>query len=157
MSYKRLLIVLSLVLSSCSASHYVTKSETFKQKAISKGAIYDSIYKYVTKTDTLIDTLTNTIEVVTYVVDSVPYLVDKPYYVPTSRQERKQIKDSLSYIIKLKDIELDSMKIVNKHVKNVNKQDNKRVKIENKHVRKRSKWWLFLLIGFILGFVTRFL
>lgn len=139
-------------LSSCSAGHFVQKSEKFKQKAISKGAKYETVYKYVTKTDTLVDTLNNTVEIRTFVVDSVPYSVDVPVYVPVGRQERKRLKDSLRFAYRDHKLVVNALK---DSLVQERKKHNATKKTERTVVRQenKSRWLMWLVIGIVIGLV----
>ena len=145
-----------IILSGCSAGYFVQKSEKFKQKAISKGAKYEIPYKYITKTDTIIDTLNNTIEIRTFVIDSIPYQVDVPFYVPIGRQERKALRDSLKYSYKRHKADLrayrDSLKQERIKHKQTEKTSRTKVRKEN-----RSKWYMWLIIGLTLGVLLKYI
>ncbi len=174
---KKLLYLLALVfaLSSCSSAYFVQKSEDFKQKAIDKGAVYesDTLYKYIIESDTVWETIDGlTVPVITYRVDSIPYEVERLVYVPMSGRERRAYKDSLKNQAKMYALETKRLNKEAKRTDKANKTANKKLKIENKALKIKSKaeikiaraenrgwgWrWLMFFLGAAAMFVIRML
>lgn len=144
---KRLLIFTAIfVLASCSAEYHI-------EKAKKKGAEFDTEirYKYITDTDTIVDTLTNTIRIVQVVRDSFPYPVKSIRYVPMSRIERKHLKDSFNHVESIYRLE-------NKRLADSLKNAYKQNKIENRTERKKNNrpirtMWL-IMVCIALGLVA---
>lgn len=140
------IFIIIFLLSSCSASWHL-------QKAEKKGAKFqqDTVYKYITKVDTLTKTLT--------VVDSIPIETVKIEYVPKTRYEirfdHKRFKDSIQSIetrFKLSNKRFkDSLNFANSKTRIEAKEAVKTAKIE----KRTSRWWLWLLIGFSLNFLFK--
>ena len=143
---KRLIpIIIIAFLTSCSAQYHLNKAKK-------KGAELETRteYKYVTDTDTVIDTLTNTIRIRTVVIDSVPYPVTTVKYVPKTRTEirydYKRFKDSLKYYRRMYS---DSLQTALKQSKIENRTERK---ANNKSVR---TLWLLVICGvlFIIALI----
>lgn len=134
--------------------------EYHKQKAIDKGAEIknDTVYKPILQTDTIHDTLTNTIRIETKVVDSIPFEVTTLKYVRLSRQERKRFRDSLKYERKMKELQNDSLQALLKHERVINRQNNRNdVKTQKNEIKleksKRYPWYIWFMIGFGTAFI----
>ena len=111
----------------CDSAHHLTKMNKHKDKAIEKGAIFenDTLWKYITKTDTIRDSITNELIIRDYIVDSIPFGVERLVYVPMSRQERLAYKDSLKYADRVHRREIKVYKDSLRFVKQMHKSDNK--------------------------------
>lgn len=150
-----------IAITGCAASYFVDKSEEFKEKAIKKGAIYesDTTYKYITVTDTIIDPITHEVEIIKRVIDSIPYSVERLVYVPMSRQERLAYKDSLKYANKNLKEERKMYGDSLTEARKMHNSDNKtEVKINrcNWWIRLMGRiWWIPAIIAFTGGFILR--
>jgi len=90
----RILLVF-ILLTSCTAAYHVRQAKRHIVKAQAKGATFgtDTSYRYIYRTDTLWNEITKEKEVIRSVVDSVPILHNVIKYVPLTRyQERIQYK-----------------------------------------------------------------
>ncbi len=148
--------VLMLIFAGCSAERHLKIADKHIQKALSKGAKIDvdTAYRYIYKTDTVYDDITNEIRFIDTIVDSVPYLVTRKVYVPMSRQERLMYRDSLSHIRKLYELQSDRVKVQAK-------EETKQVKAEEKRKKKTSPVYLIrntiwlLIVSAIIYFLIK--
>jgi hypothetical protein len=144
-------LILLLILSSCSASWHLNKA---KKKGAEFGT--EVIYKYNTKTDTILDTLTNTVEIRTTLIDSFPYEVKTIKYVPLSRQERKRLKDSSKHVENTLRLEIrrskDSLRFLSSKYRFDYKEAVRVAKIENRN----SNWFIWIIVGFVLNIFCMF-
>lgn len=130
----RILLVF-ILLTSCTAAWHVRQAKKHIIKAQAKGATFgtDTSYQYIYRTDTLWNEITKEKEVIKTVIDSVPVLHQVIKYVPLTRyQERIQYK-----------LKRDTLRLV----KYITKQDVKEQKRHSPFV-----WWksIIVLIGLIL-------
>jgi len=128
------LFIFLITLSSCSASYHLKKAQK-------KGAEFGTeiVYKYETKTDTIIDTLTNTVEIRTTLLDSFPYEVKTIKYVPLSRQERLKFKDSLRFERKNNKLILSAYKDSLKYSKQITRLNNRKSNRSEKNAVKMER------------------
>lgn len=111
----------------CSSSWYLNK-------AVSKGAkITPKIeYKYITKTDTIIDLVTKDTTIFERIVDSIEVETHSIEYIPITRQERKRLRDSSKYALKAYRLEIsaykDSLKLERYKEKQQRKKDVRHLK-----------------------------
>ena len=90
----RILLVF-ILLTSCTAAYHVRQAKRHIVKAQAKGATFgtDTSYQYIYRTDTLWNEITKEKEVIRSVIDSVPVIHQVLKYVPLTRyQERIQYK-----------------------------------------------------------------
>jgi hypothetical protein len=90
----RILLVF-ILLTSCTAAFHVRQAKRHIVKAQAKGATFgtDTSYRYIYRTDTLWNEITKEKEVIKSVIDSVPVIHQVIKYVPLTRyQERIQYK-----------------------------------------------------------------
>ena len=90
----RILLVF-ILLTSCTAAYHVRQAKRHIIKAQAKGATFgtDTSYQYIYRTDTLYNEVTKEKEVIRSVIDSVPVIHQVIKYVPLTRyQERIQYK-----------------------------------------------------------------
>lgn len=90
----RILLVF-ILLTSCTAAWHVRQAKKHIVKAQAKGATFgtDTSYQYIYRTDTLWNEITKEKEVIKSVIDSVPVIHQVIKYVPLTRyQERIQYK-----------------------------------------------------------------
>ena len=148
---KSIYIYLALILSalySCSVQHHHKQIKKHSQKLFKKGVILpkdtvtitnsDTITTIVTKNDTtyITNTVTKTVQLEPIVEVKTRWQVktETKYKYKTVKVENKAMLDSLNKVIKLE------------------RQTTKQVRAEN-----RSRWWLWLLIGFGLAYVLKFI
>ena len=154
-----LYLIVATLLLSCDASHHIQKMQKHKLKAEQKGAKFEkeTEYKYIFETDTITDTLTNEVEIIKRVVDSIPYEREKLIYVPLSRQERKALKDSMNHELKKAKLELSALKSELNNERKINKDNNRKANRSEKNAVKMERakhyaWWVWFLIGFFSCF-----
>lgn len=147
-------LFLVLLLSSCSASWHLKKAQK-------KGAEFGTevIYKYNTKTDTIIDTLTNTVEIRTTLIDSFPYEVKTIKYVPLSRQERLKFRDSLKFERKNNKLLLSAYKDSLKYSNQITRLNNRKSSRSEKNAVKmeRAKRTPTIILSFAIFGIICFL
>lgn len=139
------ILTLSAALYSCSAPYHIKRAKKQQEKAISKGAVFvptnDTIYETTFTTDTLTIndttyiTLTNTLTNTIFESGEVRYI---------TRWDRRKERQQAQRIYK------DSIKIVKLIERQEAKTQRTTVRAKN-----RNRWWLWLLIGFVVGFFVR--
>ena len=149
---KWIYLLLSLFLFSCSASYHL-------EKAKKKGAKIETqiVKEYVTRTDTIIDTLTNTKEIRVTIIDTVEKEINSIKYIPLSRQERLKYKDSLKHEREMYDMLLSAYKDSLKNSRQITRLNNKKANRSEKNAVKMERaekrsgfFWFFA------GFITCF-
>ena len=139
------LLTAFVLLVGCSPQFHIKRAHKQQEKAINKGAIFiptnDTIFETTFKIDTLTIndttyiTRTNTITNTIIQDGEVRYITKRD-----RRLERKQAQR----------IYKDSIKIVKLIERQEAKTQRTTVRAEN-----RNRWWLWLLIGFVVGFFVR--
>ena len=135
------------MLSSCSMNHHLTK-------AVKKGYKVETVTKEVRLTDTLTINGKDSIVERLVKVDCPEPVIQTKWRV---RFDLKRFKDSLQTV---KQMYSDSLKASIKTAridKAVNKQDEKTARTVVRQENKRSFWWLWLLIGFAINFILKFI
>ena len=135
------------MLSSCSMNHHLTK-------AVKKGYKVETVTKEVRLTDTLTINGKDSIVERLVKVDCPDPVIETKWRV---RFDLKRFKDSLQTV---KQMYSDSLKASIKTAridKAVNKQDEKTARTVVRQENKRSFWWLWLLIGFAINFILKFI
>ena len=135
------------MLSSCSMNHHLTK-------AVKKGYKVETVTKEVRLTDTLTINGKDSIIERLVKVDCPEPVIETKWRV---RFDLKRFKDSLQTV---KQMYSDSLKASIKTAridKAVNKQDEKTARTVVRQENKRSFWWLWLLIGFAINFILKFI
>jgi hypothetical protein len=123
------LIILGLLLSSCSAHYHVVK-------AMKKG------YKC--------DETSDTIQVST--IDSIPYVLrDSIFWEKVIVKKDTIVRYKRSYVPKTR----FETKIEYKYKTKYIKAEAQKVKYQNKYITKYKTRWLFVILAFILGFLVR--
>lgn len=154
------LLILALLLHSCSAEHHLSKATKHIEKAKSKGAIIkaDTVWKYVYQSDTVWNNSTNTFEVRHLVKDSFPYTVTNTVTVGMSRQERKHFEDMFKHMEKMMKLQNDSLKLALKYQTKQNKQNKKTERTIVRQENKSSSWvWVILAALLVLAiFLIKF-
>ena len=139
-------IIILLLLCSCSTQNLIQRADKLKNKAISKGAVFTK------DTITEIDTLT-TIEFRNDTVFSTSYINTHTFtegevrYI-TRSDKRKEFK---------LEKQVNRLEAKNNRLEERLKAKNERVIVRNKtkveRIKNRSLWWLWLLIGSVLGII----
>ena len=135
------------MLSSCSMNHHLTK-------AVKKGYKVETVTKEVRLTDTLTINGKDSIIERLVKVDCPEPVIETKWRV---RFDNKRFKDSLQTV---KQMYSDSLKTSIKTAridKAINKQDEKTNRTVVRQENKRSFWWLWLLIGFAINFILKFI
>jgi hypothetical protein len=123
------LIILGLLLSSCSANYHL-------RKAIKKG------YSCGVDSDTIKITS----------IDSIPYVLnDSIYYERVIIQKDTIVRYKRSYVPKTR----FETRIEYRYKTKIVKADVLKVKYQNKYITKTKVNWLFVIIAFVLGFLVR--
>jgi hypothetical protein len=144
---KPYILILIIMLSSCSMNHHLTK-------AVKKGYKVETVTKEVRLTDTLTINGKDSIVERLVKVDCPDPVIETKWRV---RFDLKRFKDSLQTV---KQMYSDSLKASIKTAridKAVNKQDEKTNRTVVRQENKRSFWWLWLLIGFAINFILKFI
>lgn len=145
--YKHIIILLLLVFTSCSSTHHLNKAIKKDPTILHNQTIVDTVQ--ITKIDSIPYILNDTIryKLIERIYDTIINREYKYITAPITRQERR-----LNYKLE-KQAEKNSLKLdkllarLEKRTKNVTtRQENK-----------SSKWWVFLLIGLVVGILTRFI
>lgn len=124
----RILIVL-ILLTSCSANYHL-------RKAMKKGYRCDEIGDTITISS----------------IDSIPYVLrDSIFWEKVIVQKDTIVRYKRSYVPKTR----FQTKIEYKYKTKVLKSDVEKVKYKNKYITKTKVNWLFVIIAFVLGFLTR--
>jgi hypothetical protein len=145
-----LLIALTVLLTTCHQKvnpiQIKTKVDTITQVKYQMDTIklvrQDTIILEITKTKT---------EYITIHKDSIVYekCNDRTERVK-ARLDYKAERDSLEAVIKLEREKSKQEKYSGQQAVKINKQDNK-AKVKETRIENRSRWWLWLLIGIVLG------
>lgn len=123
-------------------------------KAVKKGYKVETVTKEVRLTDTLIINGKDSIIERLVKVDCPEPVIQTKWRV---RFDNKRFKDSLQTV---KQMYSDSLKASIKTAKierAINKQDEKTNRTVVRQENKRSLWWLWLLIGFAINFILKFI
>jgi len=152
------ILILALILSSCSSTYHLNKAIKKEPTILQNKTIRDTIK--VSKIDSIPYIVNDTIryKLIERITDTIIELEYKYINAPTTRHERRLKEQTerieLKYKFKLGKIiaeyDFKTAKLVarlNKRVKNV------KVRQENK----RSNWYLWLVIGLVIGFFSRFI
>lgn len=124
----RILIVL-ILLTSCSANYHL-------RKAMKKGYRCDEIGDTITISS----------------IDSIPYVLrDSIFWEKVIVQKDTIVRYKRSYVPKTR----FQTKIEYKYKTKVLKSDVEKVKYKNKYITKTKVNWLFVIIAFVIGFLTR--
>jgi len=135
------------MLSSCSMNHHLTK-------AVKKGYKVETVTKEVRLTDTLIINGKDSIIERLVKVDCPEPVIETKWRV---RFDLKRFNDSLKHYRQLYSDSLKTSVRTAKIERSINKQDEKTNRTVSRQENKRSLWWLWLLIGFALNFILKFI
>lgn len=134
-----------LILCGCSASHHYNK-------AIKKGLKLEPTNKIITVTDTLTINGKDSIIERLITVDCPEPIIQTKWRV---RFDNKRFKDSLKIFRRMYSDSLRYALKTSKTKQKENKANNKTKRTQLRQENKRSLWWLWLIIGFVLSFVTK--
>ena len=144
---KPYILILIIMLSSCSMNHHLTK-------AVKKGYKVETVTKEVRLTDTLIINGKDSIIERLVKVDCPEPVIETKWRV---RFDLKRFNDSLKHYRQLYSDSLKTSVRTAKIERSINKQDEKTNRTVSRQENKRSLWWLWLLIGFALNFILKFI
>jgi hypothetical protein len=142
----RLLIVL-LLLSSCSAEKHLAKAKKHIDIAKRKGAVIkpDTIWHHVYETDTVWNYTNNTFETRQIIKDSFPYTITNTISAGMTRQERKHFEDMFKHMEKMMRLQNDSLKLALRYQTKQHKQDKKTERTVTRQENKSNPWiWVIL-------------
>lgn len=142
----RLLIVL-LLLSSCSAEKHLAKARKHIDIAKRKGAVIkpDTIWHHVYETDTVWNYTNNTFETRQIIKDSFPYTITNTISAGMTRQERKHFEDMFKHMEKMMKLQNDSLKLALRFQTKQHKQDKKTERTVTRQENKSNPWiWVIL-------------
>ena len=152
------ILILALILSSCSSTYHLNKAIKKEPTILQNMIVKDTIQ--ISKIDSVPYIVNDTIhyKLIERFTDTIVEFKYKYINAPTTRHERRLKEQTerieLKYKFKLGKIiaeyDFKTAKLVarlNKRVKNV------KVRQENK----RSNWYLWLVIGLVIGFFSRFI
>ncbi len=132
--YTQIAFVLIIsALYSCGVQHHQRQVKKHTERLKTKGVLIPKDTLYITKSDTVVRTFTkNDTTFIEYTIRDTVTL-EPTVEVKTRWQTRIEYKYKTKYI-----------KEKTKQTKNTNKHQTKQTRAENR----KSKWWLWLLIGF---------
>lgn len=126
---------LLLGLFSCSGYYHIKKAEKHTQKAINKGVKPTSDTTYIVTSDTLteIDTVDNYIRITKTIRDTIKAECETVYIAKSRAEVRQEQKTERTK--------------VRQEAKTERKANKQAEKTKRKEKKRRSLWWLWLLIG----------
>ena len=141
------LIPLLLVITSCSSTYHLNKAIKKEPTILNTQVVRDTVQ--ITTLDSIPYIVNDTIryKVFEKVTDTVVEFEYKYLTAPETRQD-KRLKYKENKLIKKNSLKLDKLLArLNKRTKNV----------QTRQENKGSKWYIFILIGVLIGFLTRFI
>ena len=123
-------------------------------KAVKKGYKVETVTKEVRLTDTLIINGKDSIIERLVKVDCPEPVIETKWRV---RFDNKRFKDSLRTVKQMYSDSLKTSIRTAKIDKAINKQDEKTARTVVRQENKCSFWWLWLLIGFAINFILKFI
>ena len=141
------LIPFLLVLTSCSSTYHLNKAIKKEPTILNTQVIRDTIQ--ITTLDSIPYIVNDTImyKVFEKVTDTVVEFEYKYLTAPETRQD-KRLRYKENKLIEKNSLKLDKLLArLNKRTKNV----------QTRQENKGSKWYIFILIGVLIGFLTRFI
>lgn len=152
------LIVVLLLLSSCSAERHLAKAKKHIEIAKSKGAVIvpDTVWHYSYDLDTVYNVENNSYETKLIVKDSFPYIVTNTIKTSLSRQERLAIRDEFRHLEKMIKLQNDSIKLLLKYQYKNNKQNKKTDRTVSRKENKSNPWAWVALAGIVLLMIIIF-
>lgn len=133
------ILIALYVLSSCGAQYHIQRAEKHREKALSKGAVFTPDTIRIDGDTTCISYFKNDTLFVEKEIVKTVYLDGEIRYVTKvdKRREYKLIRQGNRLNAKQERIQT--------------RQENKTERTKVRQENKRSLWWLFLLIGFVIG------
>ena len=140
-------LILLVLLSSCSAERHLAKAKKHIEIAKSKGAVIvpDSVWYYSYDLDTVYNVSNNSYETKLVLKDSFPYLVTNTIKTYMSRQERLAIRDQFKHLERMIKLQNDSIRQLLKYQYKNNKQNKKTDRTISRKENKSNPWaWVSL-------------
>ena len=141
------LIPFLLVLTSCSSTYHLNKAIKKEPTILNTQVVRDTIQ--ITTLDSIPYVVNDTIryKVFEKVTDTIVEFEYKYLTAPETRQD-KRLRYKENKLIEKNSLKLDKLLArLNKRTKNV----------QTRKENKGSKWYIFILIGVLIGFLTRFI
>ena len=141
------LIPFLLVLTSCSSTYHLNKAIKKEPTILNTQIVRDTIQ--ITTLDSIPYIVNDTImyKVFEKVTDTIVEFQYKYLTAPETRQD-KRLRYKENKLIEKNSLKLDKLLArLNKRTKNV----------QTRQENKGSKWYIFILIGILIGFLTRFI
>lgn len=141
------LIPFLLVLTSCSSTYHLNKAIKKEPTILNTQVVRDTIQ--ITTLDSIPYIVNDTIKYKVFekVTDTIVEFQYKYLTAPETRQD-KRLRYKENKLIKKNSLKLDKLLArLNKRTKNV----------QTRQENKGSKWYIFILIGILIGFLTRFI
>lgn len=145
-----LIILLAVVLVSCSIEHHLSKAQKHIDTAKRKGAVIkpDTVWHYSYKLDTVWNERTNKYETRHMVRDSFPYFVTNTISAGMTRQERLAIESYFKHLEKMMKLQNDSLAKVLKAEVKKNRQNKKTEKVI---ARQKSMPWKIIILCAVIA------
>ena len=145
-----LIIVLAVMLVSCSIEHHLSKAQKHIDTAKRKGAVIkpDTVWHYSYKLDTVWNVQNNSFETRHLKIDSFPYAVTNTISAGMTRQERLAIESYFKHMEKMMKLQNDSLAKVLKAEVKKNRQ-NKRT--ERVVVRQEAMPWKMIILCAVIA------
>jgi hypothetical protein len=141
------LIPFLLVLTSCSSTYHLNKAIKKEPTILNTQVVRDTIQ--ITTLDSIPYIVNDTIKYKVFekVTDTIVEFQYKYLTAPETRQD-KRLRYKENKLIEKNSLKLDKLLArLNKRTKNV----------QTRQENKGSKWYIFILIGILIGFLTRFI
>jgi hypothetical protein len=141
------LIPFLIVLTSCSSTYHLNKAIKKEPTILNTQVVRDTIQ--ITTLDSIPYIVNDTIKYKVFekVTDTIVEFQYKYLTAPETRQD-KRLRYKENKLIKKNSLKLDKLLArLNKRTKNV----------QTRQENKGSKWYIFILIGILIGFLTRFI
>ena len=148
------LLFLAVILSSCSSTFHLNKAIKKDPSILNNRVVIDTLR--VSKIDSIPYIFNDTIHyrLIESIHDTIVEFQYKYITAPITRQQtrlnEKEDRLELKYKFKLG-------KIMAKYEKQTKTIEARLKKAISRHENKRSNWWLFLVLGLVLGISTRFI
>ena len=151
--FVRILIffILYVILLGCKAQFHINRAEKHTKKAIDKGAVI-SKSDTITHTDTItkIETINDTTYITNTIVRTVTEEGELRYITRIDKRREYKLEK-----------QINRLKAKNEKIELKLKSKNERVKIRQEtkieRIKNKSLWWIWLLIGYLLNYVVRYL
>ncbi len=151
------ILILIVILSSCSMNHHLTK-------AVKKGYKVETVTKEVRLTDTLIVNGKDSIIERIVKIDCPEPVIETRWrtkfdlrrFNDSLKHYRQIYSDSLNNALKTLKQQKKNDRVNNKLTKKLAKYNRQIQNTAKRQENKRSLWWLWILIGFALNFILKF-